>query len=110
LYTIIFFRKYFKQYEKLDNKNNFTATKRRLCSFAIPHESAISRKLTVGRDQFWPKTSDYNNRTEQNKSNKRTTPTTGIECRQEQQALSMTATSSIFNKIKKKKNRNRRKL
>lgn len=67
-------------------EDNFTAAK--------PHESTVNRKLTVRRDQFWPKT----RRLEQQ------TPTTGIErSRQEQQALS----ASVFIQIKRKiKNEN----
>lgn len=42
-------------YEKLDNKRNFTAASNFCVRIAIPHESAMDGKLTVGRDQFWPK-------------------------------------------------------
>lgn len=54
-----------KPYEKLDNKRKFSAAKtwKNVFRIAIPHDSAMNRKLTVGRDQFWPKTSDYNNTT-----------------------------------------------
>lgn len=98
-------------YEKLDNKRNFP--QRRI--FSVWTYCNTVRVGYERQTDSWARsvlakiqatiTTTTTTRDQRNKSNKRT-PTIGIECRQEQQALAvaspLTATGSIFNKTKKK--------